>query len=193
MKPTSGIRKQNAIRNHALLELALADKDLNSTAKCVLMVLLFKFQNGKTGLCNPSFEAIAAAVGLDRRSVVTAIKKLKDNGWITAKGTKGGAKQTNKFAFAYEKTGKQASHRNEQNREAGFPPHQNREEVVENREGDFPGTTEEPLSEAQGGSSNHRKSARARSAYASRPRPGSYQKPQTGKDLVDALYPEEAH
>jgi hypothetical protein len=68
-----GARKQRSIRNHRLLELALADKELNSTAKCVLMVLLFKFQNSKTGLTNPSFERIGDAIGVSRRSIAPAI------------------------------------------------------------------------------------------------------------------------
>src|SRR4051812_28740366 len=114
-----GIRKQKTVRNHRLLELAMADKELNSTAKCVLTVLLFQFQNGRTGLTNPSFDAIGKAIGLGRSSVVPAIAELKKRGWITAEGTKGGFRQSNKYAFAFERiTGKETS---QPRREGAFP------------------------------------------------------------------------
>ena len=55
------------------------------TAKAyeVLLALLWKFHNAKSGLCFPSYEKIAEAAGCHRDTVAEAIKALEDAGLLT--------------------------------------------------------------------------------------------------------------
>jgi hypothetical protein len=49
----------------------------------VLKALLWVFHNGRSGLCFPSYEAIAKAAGCARSTVAEAIKALEDAGLLT--------------------------------------------------------------------------------------------------------------
>ena len=55
------------------------------TAKAyeVLLALLWRFHNAKSGLCFPSYEKIAEAAGCHRDTVAEAIKALEDAGLLT--------------------------------------------------------------------------------------------------------------
>jgi Helix-turn-helix domain len=78
----------------------MADERLSAAAKCVATVLLLQFRNHKTSICNPSFTTIAQCVGRRRRSVIDAIKELKEPGWMDWEGTAGGRPtNTNNFQF----------------------------------------------------------------------------------------------
>jgi len=67
----------------------LEDLDLRSTTKLVAMVLHYHMDNDSCE-CFPSEELIAKESGLSTRCVVTHIKKLKQNLYITIKKEKGG-------------------------------------------------------------------------------------------------------
>jgi len=78
----------------------MADARLSASAKCVAVVMLLKFRNHKTSVCNPSFTSIASYVGRKRRSVIDAINELKELGWIDWEATAGGSPtNTNNFQF----------------------------------------------------------------------------------------------
>ena len=55
------------------------------TAKAldVLEALLWKFHNSKSGLCFPSYDTLAAAVGCARSTVAAALKALEAGGVLT--------------------------------------------------------------------------------------------------------------
>ena len=97
-------RKQKATLSardkFGFLEAAIADPDLSAAAKVVLVVLLLKFRNSKTGRCNPGTATIAKAVGRSRRAVVDTVAELRESGWLKTISTRGGsARNTNKFVF----------------------------------------------------------------------------------------------
>ena len=95
-------RKPSARTRFGLLHALLADEALSASAKVVATTLLLKFQNTKSGRCNPSVAAIAAAVGRSRRAVFPSIEELKAAQWLTIKGTRGGGcGSTNQFTFAH--------------------------------------------------------------------------------------------
>jgi len=52
------------------------------TALAVLHAMIFDFQNWRTGRLDPSYSAIAKASNLCRRSVATALRRLKDLGIV---------------------------------------------------------------------------------------------------------------
>src|SRR4029077_18492450 len=80
----------------------MADTALSASAKVVATTLVLKFHNTKTGQCNPSFAAIAEAIGRRRRTIFPAIAELKDAGWITVESTGGGSSSnTNHFDFDF--------------------------------------------------------------------------------------------
>ncbi|QDM22211.1 hypothetical protein FIU28_14395 [Tardiphaga sp. vice154] len=84
----------------ALILAILEDAEISASAKTVATALLFKFQNTKTGRCNPSVASIATAVGRQRRAVFPSIEELKNRGWLIVEGSKGGAPgTTNSFRF----------------------------------------------------------------------------------------------
>lgn len=55
---------------------------IGPTALAVLHALVFDFQNFRTGRLDPSYSAIAKASNLCRRSVATALRRLKDLGIV---------------------------------------------------------------------------------------------------------------
>jgi Helix-turn-helix domain len=78
----------------------MEDETISAAAKCVVVVLLLKYRDHKTGQCNPGFTALAKCVGRKRRSVIDALNELKAAGWIGWDGTKGGSQtNTNNFKF----------------------------------------------------------------------------------------------
>jgi hypothetical protein len=78
----------------------LADTSLSSTAKCVVVALLLKWHNSRTGQCNPGLTEIAKAVGLTRRAVIPAVAELKKSGWLDIASTSGGSQRnTNRYKF----------------------------------------------------------------------------------------------
>lgn len=84
----------------------MADPDVQAPSKCVATVMLLKYRNHQTGLCNPSFTTLANCVGRKRRSVIDAVNDLKANGWLKWEGTAGGSqKNTNNFEFLMKETG----------------------------------------------------------------------------------------
>ena len=97
-------RKQKATpsasEKFSYLNAAMADPDLSAAAKVVLVSLVLKFRNSKTGRCNPSMATIGKAVGRDRRNVVPAVAELRARGWLKIATTKGGSKRnTNKYVL----------------------------------------------------------------------------------------------
>jgi hypothetical protein len=91
---------------YLILWAIMADPMLSSTAKNVATVLLLKFQNRKTGRCNPSISTIARKIGVCDRTVNTAIKELRLSGWLIVRGTGGGSKEnTNQYDFRLRTTG----------------------------------------------------------------------------------------
>jgi hypothetical protein len=99
-------RQSDSRARFAQLHAILADEELSSTAKCVATALLLKFRNTKTGRCNPSFAAIAKAIGRKRRAIVPAVAELKASGWLKIVGTKGGS-SANTNSFVFDLTAKQ--------------------------------------------------------------------------------------
>ena len=88
---------------HDILWAIMKDSERSASAKCVATVLLLKFRNHDTLVCNPSFTAIAARVGRKRRSVIDAVNELKAAGWLDWTGTLGGSSEnTNNFTFNLE-------------------------------------------------------------------------------------------
>jgi hypothetical protein len=178
-----GIRRQKSRRDHKLFELALQDSELSSTAKCVLGALLFGFKNSKTDQCNPGFDSIAKAVGgKTRRATINAVQELRRLDWLLKPAEKnlGGSKRnTNEYAFSFHRIPvKNASPHTGEQKITG-------EENDARGEENFTRTTEEPLAEGQGGSSNHRRRA-ARSPYGSRG--GAWKRQETATDVVKDLY-----
>lgn len=79
---------------HEILWAIMEDARLSAAAKCVATVLLLKFRNEQTKVCNPSFGTMAKCVGRKRRSVM-------EFGWATWTGTLGGSTEnTNQFYFS---------------------------------------------------------------------------------------------
>ncbi|MEZ0061420.1 hypothetical protein ABIF26_006963 [Bradyrhizobium elkanii] len=86
---------------HDILWSVMEDARLSAAAKCVATVLLLKFRNQASGVCNPSFNTIAKCVGRKRRSVIDAVNELKEFGWLSWTGTLGGSTEnTNQFDFS---------------------------------------------------------------------------------------------
>jgi Helix-turn-helix domain len=56
---------------------------ITAKAFAVLQALLWGFHNAKSGLCFPSYEAIAEAAGCARSTVAEAIRALEDAGVLT--------------------------------------------------------------------------------------------------------------
>jgi Helix-turn-helix domain len=56
---------------------------ITAKAEAVARALLWAFHNAKSGLCFPSYEAIAEAAGCARSTVAEAIKALEDAGVLT--------------------------------------------------------------------------------------------------------------
>jgi hypothetical protein len=78
----------------------MSDERLSQAAKCVATVLLLRFRNHKTSVCNPSFNTIAKCVGRKRSSVIEALNQMKAFGWMDWDGTAGGSPtNTNNFQF----------------------------------------------------------------------------------------------
>jgi len=99
-------KKKRAPLHYRVLWAIMADEPLSAAAKCVATVLLLKFRNHQTGVCNPSFATIASCVGRKRRSVIDAINELKAAGWLEWDGTSGGnSTNTNNFEFLLKVTG----------------------------------------------------------------------------------------
>jgi hypothetical protein len=88
---TTRPRKRAPAYKYAFLWRLMADTILSASAKVVAATLLLKFHNAKTGQCNPSFAAIAKAIGRRRRAIFPAIAELRDSGWITVESTGGGS------------------------------------------------------------------------------------------------------
>ena len=99
---TTRPRKRVPPQKYAFLWRLMADTALSASAKVVAATLLLKFHNTKTGQCNPSFAAIAKAIGRSSRTIFPAIAELKDGGWITVESTKGGSSSnTNHYNFDF--------------------------------------------------------------------------------------------
>lgn len=87
--------------HHDILWAIMEDTRLSAAAKCVATVLLLKFRNHDTKVCNPSFGTIAKCVGRKRRSVIDAVNELRGFGWVCWTGTLGGSTEnTNQFDFS---------------------------------------------------------------------------------------------
>ncbi len=83
-----------------LLYAILADANLSAASKVVATSLLLKFQNNKSGRCDPSFATIAKTVGRQRRTIFSSIEELKARQWLEVTGTKGGGRgNTNQFTI----------------------------------------------------------------------------------------------
>lgn len=87
--------------HHDILWAIMEDPRASAASKCVATVLLLKFRNHETRVCNPSFGTIAKCVGRKRRSVIDAVNELKGLGWVRWTGTLGGSTEnTNQFDFS---------------------------------------------------------------------------------------------
>ncbi|MCJ2125115.1 helix-turn-helix domain-containing protein [Methylobacterium sp. J-077] len=64
-----------------LLVAACCDQNLSPAARAVLAKILDHY-NTRTGQCTPSLDRLARTSGLARRSVVRAVKELREKGWI---------------------------------------------------------------------------------------------------------------
>lgn len=96
--------------HHDILWAIMKDSDVSAAAKCVATVLLLKYRNHNTRVCNPSFLTIALQVGRKRRSVIDAVNELKAAGWVTWSGTLGGSSEnTNNFDFHLKARGVQST------------------------------------------------------------------------------------
>ncbi len=67
--------------------------------KVVAFALLFRFQNTKTGQCNPSYQRLAESCCLTRRGVIKAVPRLEAAGWLLVDRTAGGRNRRNQFRF----------------------------------------------------------------------------------------------
>ncbi len=86
---------------HDILWAIMADSRVSASAKCVATVLLLKYRNQETKVCNPSFASIAKCLGRKRRSVIDAVNELKQFGFASWTGTLGGSTDnTNHFSFS---------------------------------------------------------------------------------------------
>jgi len=56
---------------------------LKRTGLAVLRALVLRFQNGRSGRCDPSLEALAEAAGCSRSTVVEALQRLLTAGLVT--------------------------------------------------------------------------------------------------------------
>src|SRR5262245_20978852 len=77
-----------------------ADGELRGSDKVVAFALLFRFQNTKSGQCNPSYKRLAAACCLERRTVIKATHRLEMFGYLKVDRTAGGRNRRNQFWFA---------------------------------------------------------------------------------------------
>lgn len=90
-----------------LFERIVADDQLGDGEKVVAFRLLAHLNNS-SGLCNPSYERIAAGCGKSRRRVMELIAKLEGRGWIEIEHSKGGDPKSsnrhlaNTYAFDFE-------------------------------------------------------------------------------------------
>lgn len=99
-------KKKRTPLHYKVLWGIMADPNVQAPSKCVAAVMLLKFRNHQTGLCNPSFATLATCVGRKRRSVIDAVNDLRANGWLNWEGTAGGSqKNTNNFEFLMKETG----------------------------------------------------------------------------------------
>lgn len=74
---------------------------LSSSARYVHRVLC-DFHNARTGQCNPSIETLAEATGLDRKTVMRALKELEEHGAISVE--RGGFGRSNRYTLlAFER------------------------------------------------------------------------------------------
>lgn len=90
--------------HHDILWAIMKDSKISAAAKCAAVVLLLKYRNKATGLCNPSFDTVAKAMGRTRRPTIEALRELKSLGWLRWTGTAGGSsKNTNNFTFQNRK------------------------------------------------------------------------------------------
>ncbi len=72
-----------------ILTRAAFDKRLSASSKMVLQAL--QYHTGKNGYCWPSYDTIANEIGLSRKTIITAVKKLEFYGYVyKEKGTKAG-------------------------------------------------------------------------------------------------------
>ena len=88
-----------------LLVAACCDQSLSPAARAVLAQILDHY-NSRTGQCTPSLERLARTSGLARRSVVRAVKELREKGWIDrehATREDGRAFASNHFKPAFER------------------------------------------------------------------------------------------
>jgi hypothetical protein len=102
------MRKKPEPIHYQIRRAIMADPALSSTPKLVADALLLTFRNNTTGLCNPSLNTIALAVGRCKRTVIEAIKELKagNDPWLIVRSTGGGSKNnTNNYEFRLKGTG----------------------------------------------------------------------------------------
>jgi hypothetical protein len=88
-----------------MLKAVLSNRNYTATEKNVAGYLL-TCQNSDTGVCNASYETIAAALGIERRSVIRAVKAIEAAGDLTIEAHKNGdgtsfAWLSNQFNFAF--------------------------------------------------------------------------------------------
>ncbi|CAA2108989.1 hypothetical protein MBUL_04482 (plasmid) [Methylobacterium bullatum] len=76
----------NLLTRFRLLVAANCDPGLSPAARTVLAQILDHY-NAQTGQCTPSFERLAKTTGLARRSVVRAVRELREAGWVDREHT----------------------------------------------------------------------------------------------------------
>jgi hypothetical protein len=77
----------------------LASKHLSSTAKALGTALVLVFHNSRSQQCNPSIDALSAAIGKGRRTTSAALTELTAGAkWVSQKRTRGTSHYTPNFA-----------------------------------------------------------------------------------------------
>ncbi|WP_182179539.1 helix-turn-helix domain-containing protein [Methylobacterium radiotolerans] len=88
-----------------LLVAACCDQNLSPAARAVLAQIVDHY-NSRTGQCTPSLDRLARTSGLARRSVVRAVKELREKNWIDREHSTrddGRAFASNHFRPAFER------------------------------------------------------------------------------------------
>ncbi|WFU21141.1 helix-turn-helix domain-containing protein [Bradyrhizobium sp. CB1717] len=128
----------NLLTKWRLLQAIVADPELDAASKLVATRLLGHC-NTKTGRCDPSYQAIADALGYSRRHVIRSIQRLASAGWIQVhRRGRGRQASSNRFEFPWnraeaDETGFSSNFRRAKNAEgaqSAFKMKSDPEEVV---------------------------------------------------------------
>jgi hypothetical protein len=109
---SSNTRTYNALTlpdKAALAADLIADKQLRASDKVVVLALLFRFHNTKTGQCNPAYKKLAESCCFTRRAVIKAIPRLEAAARVMVDRTSGGRNRRNQFRFVVRKAETAAS------------------------------------------------------------------------------------